>query len=121
MGRYSIEPIRLSGMEAINFANSLFRPTNEDLEKNKRVINKINEKIKVQEYAYGFKVEITDLDLSFLNDIPREINVEVMFKIEKPGLVECNENIEKSYTTITVEKSHNYCKTENNSFLSYAA
>lgn len=68
MGRYSIEPIRLSGMDAINFANSLFRPTNEDLEKNKRAINDINEKIKVQECAYGFRVEITDLDLSFLDD-----------------------------------------------------
>ena len=121
MSRYSIESIRLSGMDAIDFANSLFRPTNEILERNQRIMHDISENIKVQECAYGFDAEVADLDLSFLDDISREINVEVTFRIRELGIVDCNENIEKHYTTVTMKKSHEYSETQNDNFTGIAA
>lgn len=67
-----IRTIRLSGEDAISFANSLFRPTREEIEHHNELIRRIDEKIKIERCLHGFEAEIADLDLSFLDEISSE-------------------------------------------------
>lgn len=72
MSSIGMGTIVLSGQDSIAFANSLFRPTREEVEENRRHIEYINNNISVTQLEDGFKVEIADLDLSFLNDTTEE-------------------------------------------------
>lgn len=70
MDNQVIRTIRLSGEDAISFANSLFRlTTREETEHHNELIRRIDENIKIEKCSDGFEAEIADLDLSFLDEI----------------------------------------------------
>lgn len=66
MNSQIVGTIVLSGNDAIDLINSLFRPTQEQIKNNKKRLEYINENIKIINNTKGFESEIDDLDLSFL-------------------------------------------------------
>ena len=66
MNSRTVGKITLSGEDSINFINALFRPTQEQIENNKKKLERINENIKIRNNTKYFETEINDLDLSFL-------------------------------------------------------
>ncbi len=64
-----IKTLRLSGAEAYNFANQIYNPSIEVIERNKNILNDINELIIIRRNSKGLEAEIKDLDLSFLKEI----------------------------------------------------
>ncbi len=61
--------IRLTGYDAINFARKLYRPTKEEINENKHILEKIDENIIITRTKDGFMADIKDLDLSFLDKL----------------------------------------------------
>ena len=69
--------IRLTGEAAVHFANSLFRPTKEEIERHNMVIDQIDRDVKLNRDEGGFTAEIAGLDLSFLENEPSFMNIEL--------------------------------------------
>ena len=61
--------ISLSGEDSVRFINALFKPTFEEAMQHDKHIEAINENVFVSRSDEGFDVNVTDLDLSFLDDI----------------------------------------------------
>ena len=57
--------IRLSKDDAINFANSLFRPTQREIENHREQLDKINRNVTIRRTEDGFIADVADLDLFF--------------------------------------------------------
>jgi len=64
-----IRPIHLSGEDAINFANSMFRPTRETLIRNSKILESIENRIKIRRISDGYEADVEDLDLSFIREV----------------------------------------------------
>lgn len=62
------EPIVLTGDAAESFANSLFRPTRDEIERRNAVMEKIDREVTITEHEDGFSAEVSWLDLSFLDE-----------------------------------------------------
>ena len=56
----SDKSITLSGEESINFANSLFRPTKEQIEEKKKILNRIDSLVTITKTEDGFEAEIKE-------------------------------------------------------------
>ncbi len=69
--------IRLTGEAAVHFANSLFSPTKEEIERHNGVIDKIDRDVKLNRNEDGFTAEIAGFDLSFLENEPSSMNIEL--------------------------------------------
>lgn len=69
MGNYLIRPIHLSGEDAINFANSIFRPSRETLIRNSEILESIKNRIKIRRINDGYEADVEDLDLSFIREV----------------------------------------------------
>ena len=76
--------IRLTGEASVRFANSLFRPTQEAIERHNRVIDQIDKDVEINNNEDGFSVDSASLDLSFLKEAPstRCIEVELIIEIK---------------------------------------
>ena len=64
--------ITLTGEDALTFANSIFRPTKEEIERREAVIERISREVTITEqedgFSSGFSADVSWLDLSFLQD-----------------------------------------------------
>lgn len=69
--------IRLTGEAAVHFANSLFSPTKEEIERHNGVMDKIDRDVKLNRNEDGFTAEIAGFDLSFLENEPSSMNIEL--------------------------------------------
>ncbi|MGN0382637.1 MAG: hypothetical protein ACI4DS_00065 [Eubacterium sp.] len=67
MNNQMIGTIRLSGQDSRDFAISLFRPTQGEIEYRAAIMDKINNCITITRNKDGFQADIEDLDLSFLD------------------------------------------------------
>lgn len=123
MDNQVMRTIRLSGEDAISFANSLFRPTREEIEHHNELIRRIDENIKIERCSDGFEAEIADLDLSFLDEISSEkkMNVEVRFAFKTMAETFYNSGSQMLNETVVVEKNNNYSSSDDNNMLSWAA
>lgn len=80
-----VDTIKLTGNDSINFVNSLFNPTDEEIYHHNRLIDQIDNDIKVTENQDGFEAEIDGLDLSFIDkhrsfyQITIDITLEIKF------------------------------------------
>ena len=61
------ETVVLTGEAALSFANSLFRPTREETERCKTVMDKIDREVTITEHEYGFSANVSWFDLPFLS------------------------------------------------------
>ena len=68
LGNNLIRPIHLSGEDAISFANSIFRPSRETLIRNSKILENIENRIKIRRISDGYEADIEGLDLSFLDN-----------------------------------------------------
>lgn len=64
-----VDAIVLTGQDSISFVNSLYRPSSEEVEHARRILNEIDQNVKIEQVQRGFKADILDLDLSFLEDM----------------------------------------------------
>ena len=76
----------LNGKDSEKFVRSFFRPTQEELNETKKRLKEMEESIIVNT-SEGFKTEIEDIDLDFLNN-PNEYNHSI--NIEKKESREVN-------------------------------
>lgn len=123
MGIQAIRTIRLSGEEAENFVNSLFRPTREEISSRNNHIKRIDENVNIKRTSDGFEAEIEDLDLSFLMGTLNEakINVEVTFEYKTSVAIYYNSKNSLLEGGVVVEKNIEYCRSKNDGLLPWAA
>lgn len=110
LGNQTIGTIRLSGKDAIEFANSLFRPTPEEIKDHNRYIECINENVEIRRSAGELEATIADLDLSFLDDRPVQVewNIDVTVEVKKKSVrFYSNQESVKSKVTVDVERRRN--------------
>ena len=69
--------IRLTGEAAVHFANSLFSPTKEEIEQHNGIVDQIDRDVKLHRDEDGFTAEVAGLDLSFLENEPFSMNIEL--------------------------------------------
>ena len=69
--------IRLTGEAAVHFANSLFSPTKEEIEQHNGIVDQIDRDVKLNRDEDGFTAEVAGLDLSFLENEPFSMNIEL--------------------------------------------
>ena len=72
-----LRTIRLTDEVSVHFANSLFSPTKEEIEQHNRIVDQIDRDVKLDRNECGFTAEIAGLDLSFLENEPYSMNVEL--------------------------------------------
>ena len=123
MGNQTIGTIHLSGTEAVEFANSLFKPTQEIIENNRKKWNEIDENISLKRKNDGFEADIAYLDLSFLDNIPeeQELNIEVTLHIKPQSVFYQNSRKDNMQTTIIEKKDDKFNDFKNSGFLAWAA
>jgi hypothetical protein len=63
-----VDTVVLSGEETVAFANSLFRPSADSIQKRQSYIDKLNDGVHITRNNNGLTADIDDLDLSFLDD-----------------------------------------------------
>lgn len=76
-----VKSIDLSGNDAIAFINSLFRPTAEEISRNKEILNNIDKSVKIIRDGENYSAIIDGLDLSFLK---KESEKESRFHVDTP-------------------------------------
>lgn len=79
-----VQTIVLSGNDSINFANSIFRPTHDQIIATKERMNFLDESIELISNENGFVANIPDLDLSFLNekaDASRTFSIDISVNV----------------------------------------
>ena len=115
--------IRLSKTDALNFANSLFRPTSQEIAVQRKQLNRINQNITIRRKAEGFEADIADLDLSFLEKTTLEtvFNVEITVKIKSTDKEYCDSKSPNSKETIVIKTDSQYTSSKDNSFSPLAA
>lgn len=114
--------IRLSGKDAIDFANSLFRPSIDEIEDRRRVLESINESITISRTVDGYEAEVADLDLSFLNNnrIVGDFSMNTSFKVARNSEFHSSENTDDS-SVVYVKIINQYLGADGNEFLLCAA
>lgn len=114
--------IVLSGQDSINFAYSLFRPTQEEIEENRRHIDYINSNITVTQLDDGFMAEIADLDLSFLDETTEERTLTIRdtfcLNVQTESYSDADEH---KYPSIKIQRDDHYRDSKNNILLVLAA
>ena len=66
MSKNEINTIKLTGQDSVDFANAIYRPTKEQAEESRSRMRRINEMISIERTEGGFRANIQDLDLGFL-------------------------------------------------------
>lgn len=61
------QTIVLSGNDSVNFANSIFRPTHNEIVAVRERVSLLDESIELTDNEDGYTANISALDLSFLN------------------------------------------------------
>lgn len=69
MASQSVGTLVLQGQESIDFVNSLFRPTQEEIDHFRAALDRIDRNIEVCNTEDGFVAHVANLDLSFLGDL----------------------------------------------------
>ena len=109
MTSHLIGTIRLTGENALHFANSLFHPTKEESEHHNAIIDRIDGNIVINREEDGFTVEIGNLDLSFLDKVETSNHIETsdivsLEYIENMEtfmpIIDNNENISSTFSEI---------------------
>lgn len=112
MDNQMVETIRLSGEDAISFANSLFRPTQAQIDYNNRILEHINENVTITRNLHGFEADISDLDLSFLDEISEEVQMDIEATYEVKAISSVfysNKEGKIDTATIAVGSDNKYC------------
>ena len=120
----SDDMIKISGQDAVEFANSYYRPTKEEIKHFQRYMNDIDERIKIKGNTIGgFEATIEDLDLSFLDEmlIKNNIRVEIPYNVKKQETLYIDNNRSTTEMFIETVETENYSKTENNDVQYFAA
>ena len=114
--------IRLSGVDAVEFANSLFRPSVEEIENRRTILNRINESIDISRTIDGFEADIVDFDLSFLNNngCGGDISINTDFTVNTSSQY-FSEKATKRSSMVTINITNHYSGVVENEFLSCAA
>lgn len=68
MGDNRVETLKINGDVAVNFVNSFFFPTKEEIAERIELRKERDQHININRIDRGFEAEIDDLDLSFLED-----------------------------------------------------
>lgn len=115
--------IRLSKDDAINFANSLFRPTQRETENHREQLDKINRNVTIRRTEDGFIADVADLDLSFLEEKPLEttFNVTVTLKVKSETNIYYDSKKKIAKETIVVKTSTQYTSSKDDNFSPWAA
>lgn len=115
--------IHLSGADAVEFADSLFRPTREIIENNRRKWNEIDKNVSIKRKNDGFEAKIANLDLSFLDNIPdqEQLNIEVTLRIKPQSIFYQNSKKENSQPVVGEKEDNKFNAPENSRFLVWAA
>lgn len=119
-----IGAIRLTGADAINFANNLFRPTKEAIDNHNEYLRQLSEDITLSETNHGFAAEIESLDLTFLDDVRSEeqLNFQVPFVVKIENETYSNTtNGSSGRISYSSDKSELLCNTEYTDTLIWAA
>ena len=94
MNGFWTEPIILSGEQAVEFMDSLRRPSEEYLDRRNEFFSQIDEEISIQRNGMDIEVEIAGLDLSFIDGmkdesrgVSLELSTEVNFVLEHKDTV----------------------------------
>ncbi len=119
----TVRTVRLLGDESIRFANSMFRPTQEEMARSREYLGDISENISIRRNNDGFEADITDLDLSFLDVEPKEIKINVMISFENNISSSGHYNTfnkDSEYSTVIMKRKTHY-NTENNKNISWVA
>lgn len=101
-----IGTIKLSGNEALRFANALFRPTCEEMKHHKNCLDGIYNNIQLRKMDDGFEADVEDLDLSFLNEISTEVQMDIETTIEMqtaPAVFFSNDAEDTAVISVTVK------------------
>jgi hypothetical protein len=61
--------IILHGEDAEQFRRSLFNPTKEELNERAQMIKELDSDIEIRETEHGYIATVSDLDLSFLDNL----------------------------------------------------
>lgn len=116
--------IKISGQDAVEFANSYYRPTREEIKHFQGYMDDINKKIKIKgNITGGFEASVEDLDLSFLDEIPikNNISVEISYNIKKQETLYIDNNQNTAEIFIDTVKVEDYSEAENNDIQFLAA
>ena len=120
----SSDMIKISGQDAVEFANSYYRPTKEEIKHFQRYMNDIDERIKIKGNTIGgFEATIEDLDLSFLDEMPikNNIRVEIPYNVKKQETLYIDNNQNTAEIFIDTVKVEDYSEAENNDIQFLAA
>ena len=89
----SDDMIEISGQDAVEFANSYYRPTRQEIKDFQGYMADMEKKIKLKgKTTGGFEASIEDLDLSFLDEIPIKNNISVEISYNIPFMNFTKEN-----------------------------
>ena len=115
--------IRLTGQAAVHFANSLFSPTKEEIERHNRIVDQIDRDVKLSRDEGGFTAEIAGLDLSFLENEPSSMNIELnlVMRFTQDTVFEPFIGTDESMQSIPVSVKVRQNETAGGGFLSWAA
>lgn len=118
-----LETLVLSGEDAINFANSLLRPSLTDIQKRQEFIEKINDGVSIVRKHGGFTADVVDLDLSFLDNTVEEksFNFKTTVRVTLPDHKYNTDNGGDEYSIFACEKNDEYCEACESDYLSWAA
>ena len=115
--------IHLSKDDAVNFANSLFRPTQREIENHREQLDKINRNVTIRRTEDGFIADVADLDLFFLEEKPLEttFNVTVTLKVKSETNIYYDSKKKIAKETIVVKTSTQYTSSKDDNFSPWAA
>lgn len=123
MNNNQIGAIHLSGEDAFNFAKSFFYPSEEEIAIHNAKIESINSNISISSDIDGFKADVKDLDLTFLEDkIEKEqhiVMVKLDIKIKNKSFNNVSCNVSQVVVDSVISKEFNLC--EVSSILNIAA
>lgn len=123
MREQRVGTIYLSGEEALSFANSLFRPTKEAVEVHDARMSRIEDSVVIHQNENGFSAEISDLDLSFMDQGVGEESLEfqVTMKIRCSGIFFSSMMNPIAQTIVCVKEQTEYCGLLSDGSMSVAA
>ena len=109
----------LNGKDSEKFVRSFFRPTQEELNETKKILKEMEESIIVNT-SEGFKTEIEDIDLDFLNENnEKKLQITVKIEVKVKNNEYCNNQDEYNDTPNEYNHSVNIEKKESREVNSY--
>ena len=118
--------LQLNGTEAYDFANALFRPSAEMIERTRNNLSKINNAVSITRTAVGFEAEIDGLDLSFLEEMSGNVSIsistEMCLSTREPEDYSSGRDYDDCiFDEFEVENNDTYCDSEISESLRWAA